>query len=121
MIPIKSLAQLFGSALCTLPLVISTHALAEDLTFSLDNQTNATLVDLYISPSSANHWEQDLISTPADEVQAGQKAAVTISDGRRASGGPRTCIYDILGVFADGQRRDAYKIDFCNLDTYTFQ
>lgn len=87
-------------------------AQAEDLYFTLYNSTGVTLMELYISPSNVSSWEEDILGF--DVLGSGQSVQVTIADGRS------DCIYDILGVFADGDQVDDYGIDLCNLGSYEF-
>jgi hypothetical protein len=110
----KPLPRLLSSALFTLPMVFASSgiAFAEDLTFTLYNETSATLMYLYISPTNVDDWEEDVLGN--DILDPGESGEVTIADDRR------TCIYDILGVFDDGDQVEDYKINLCTLGSYSF-
>ena len=105
----KMVAFTFTLALVSTPIV---QAKAEDLAFWIWNDTSVVMTELYISPSNVNSWEEDVLG--ADVVLPGEGGEVIIADGRT------TCIYDILGIFADGDQVDDYGVDLCTLEEYTF-
>jgi hypothetical protein len=85
-------------------------ALADDLTFTLVNKSSANLVELYVSPHSADDWGDNVLTVAS--LKAGQKGNVTISDGTTV------CDYDLrfvtdTGVTADGRQ------DLCKKATFT--
>lgn len=87
-------------------------AQAQDLYFDLYNNTSDTLMELYISPSNVDSWEEDVLGL--NVLGAYEATQVIIADGRG------DCIYDILGVFANGDQVDDYGVDLCNLGSYEF-
>lgn len=111
----KSLPRLLSSAALSLPMVVatSTIAFANDLAFLLYNKTSVDLVELYVSPTNIDDWEENLMQG-GQRLGPRQSTTVTIGDGRT------TCMYDILGVFADGDEVDDYEIDLCELESYSF-
>lgn len=69
-------------------------------------------MEFYISPTDVDDWEEDLLGS--NYLAAGYEISVTIADGRT------TCIYDILGVFRDGDSVEDYGIDICTMGGYAF-
>tara|TARA_B100000676_G_C18091803_1_gene860614 strand:+ start:1221 stop:1553 length:333 start_codon:yes stop_codon:yes gene_type:complete len=90
----------------------SSMAHAEDLRFDLANNTSVALVELFMSPTDVDNWEEDVLGS--EVLMPGETAAVTVADGRR------NCVYDILGVFADDDEVEDYGIDLCELAAYEF-
>ncbi|WP_207779187.1 hypothetical protein [Zavarzinia aquatilis] len=86
-------------------------ALAEDLTFTLNNATGAAVTEFYLSPANVDDWEENLLGN--DALPAGTATDVTVADGRT------TCLYDIKTVFKDGDEVDDRGIDLCQLGAYT--
>lgn len=86
-------------------------AIAEDLTFTLNNGTNAAVTEFYLSPANVGNWEENLLGD--DALSSGTSTDVTVADGRT------TCIYDIKTVFKDGSEIDDRGINLCDLGAYT--
>ena len=103
-----------GAVLLSMPMAFATNAiaLADDLSFQLYNETSVTLTELYISPNEIDDWEEDILEN--DDLVSGETGNVTIADGRT------TCIYDILGIFADGDEVEDYEVNLCDLESYSF-
>jgi hypothetical protein len=112
----QSLRNLATALVLSLPIASLTvqNALAQqqDLVFTLINKTNATLSEFYASPTGVDNWEEDILGQ--DVLNVGESASITISDGRE------TCVYDIKGVFADGDSAEQYKVNLCETETYEF-
>ena len=87
-------------------------AQAQDLSFPLSNDTSVTLWELYMSPSNVNSWEEDILG--ANVLGPGETTNVIIADGRA------DCIYDIRGVFADGDVVEDWGVDLCDVGSYSF-
>ncbi|MDF1792279.1 MAG: hypothetical protein P1U88_10240 [Thalassobaculaceae bacterium] len=92
---------------------IAMPAAAEDLEFLLINDSSADLVGFYVSPASSEHWEENLLDG-GSYLAPGYEVTVSIADGLT------TCIYDIRGVFSDGDVVDDHSLDLCELGEYTF-
>ncbi|MEE2949852.1 MAG: hypothetical protein VYD57_01170 [Pseudomonadota bacterium] len=85
-------------------------AFAEDLAFTVVNDTSSTVVEFYVSPVDTDDWEENMVSSavaPGDEVTA------TIADGRSV------CDYDIRAVFEDGEEAESRDVNLCDLGTFT--
>lgn len=87
-------------------------AQAEDLVFEVINDTSVDLIAIFISPSSVDDWEQDVLGS--DVLPSGYAMDVVVADGRE------DCFYDIQGIFEDGDTVEDYEIDLCELGAYTF-
>jgi hypothetical protein len=85
-------------------------AMAEDLVFTLVNKSSANLVELYVSPHSADNWGDNILTV--DSLKAGEQGNVTIADGEK------TCDYDLRFVMDTGASVDGTQ-DLCKLETFT--
>jgi hypothetical protein len=96
----------FASALWVAP------AFAQELVFTLDNQSSGDINELYVSTLDSNSWEEDILGQ--DVLAAGEQATVTISntDGR--------CEFDVRLVYDDGSITDERKINLCDLEDSTY-
>lgn len=93
-------------------LAIQTPANAEDLEFLLANESSSALVGFNVSPASSQFWEENLLA--GDRVSPGYEVDIIIADGLT------TCIYDILGRFADDTEAEDFGLNLCELGEYTF-
>jgi len=95
----------FGLAFASAP------ALAEDLEFTLTNDTGSVIVEFYASPSDVDAWEEDILGSSV--LGAGESATVTIADGRTQ------CEYDMKFVWDDGSETVVEAEDLCETGSYT--
>lgn len=91
-------------AICVAP------ALADS--FTLYNKASATIVAVYVSPSSQDRWGSNVLSG-------------TVSPGRSATftwdkDAPDDCNWDVRAEFADGTHAEVRNVDFCKTDHVTF-
>ena len=84
------------------------HAQTDSISFTLTNNTERTLLSLYISLPSTNSWEEDIFG--ADVLEPGETFDIAINDGLPE------CVYDIKAVFTDSTEIDIREVDFCELD-----
>ena len=97
--------KLFVAALT----VVSAPAQAQDLLFTLVNNSSHTIVEMYLAPSNDPDWGENILSGPLDP---GMVADVTVADGLTV------CDYDMYYVSAEGgEAEDSQNI--CELGTYT--
>lgn len=89
------------------------QAAAEDLDFSLVNDTDTPITGFFVSPASSNDWENNLMT--GGILDAGYETDVYIADGLS------TCVYDIRAVFSDGEALEDYGLNLCELGSYTFE
>lgn len=101
-----------GLALGTaLALGATTSALAEDLDFTLENQSSRNLMVFQTSPSGVDSWEEDVLGSYM--LPSGNYINVTIADGRDH------CVYDMRFIMEDEAVLEHYEVDLCELGTYT--
>ena len=95
---------------CVMALSLSAAAQAEDLTFTLKNNTGTTLTRFYSSPTGTNNWEEDVFG---EQVLApGESMDITIADGRTV------CDYDMRFEFEDDTTTEDEQ-NLCELGSYT--
>lgn len=92
---------------------ISAPAMAEDLVFTLKNDTKSVLTRFYTSPVGVNEWEEDVFGK--DVLNPGESIQITIADGRDV------CKYDMKFEFAEGSDLDTTTDtqDLCELGSYS--
>lgn len=80
----------------------------ESLSFTLNNDTDYTLVALYISVPRTNDWEEDIFG--ADVLGSGESIEISVEDGLE------DCVYDLKAEFSDGDDVILTRTDLCELD-----
>lgn len=97
-------------ALAALATLFATPTLAEDLVFTLVNDSSHTITEMYVSPVGEEQWGENILTV--DEVAPGTQGDVTIADGLDV------CDYDLRFVTAEGG--DAAKSqNLCEIATFT--
>jgi len=96
-------------ALAALATLIATPTLAEDLVFTLVNDSSHTIVEMYVSEVGAAQWGENILVGP---VEPGVSGNVTIADGLDV------CDYDLRYVSAEGGEAEDTQ-NLCELGTYT--
>jgi hypothetical protein len=103
--------SIVGGAAALLLLALPGAALAEDLTFTLTNNSSYAVKSLFTSPADVDSWEEDVF---ADKyLPAGNYIEVTIGDGREQ------CVYDMKFVLEDDSEFIEPAVDLCELGEYT--
>lgn len=93
-----------------LVLCTASPVLAEDLVFTLINDSSHTIVEMYVSPVAEESWGENILTVA--EVLPGASGDVTIADGLDV------CEYDLRFITAEGG--DAVKTqDLCAINTFT--
>ncbi|MBF0677343.1 MAG: hypothetical protein IR164_00220 [Devosia sp.] len=87
-------------------------AIAQDVEFTLINNSSHTLTYLYVAPSNTEDWGDDLLGEKGI-LEAGYEASVFIGDGSDQ------CLYDLRFETAEGAELDVYEVDICSLGSYT--
>jgi opacity protein-like surface antigen len=100
------------SALAAAAALFAAQAQAEDLVFTIVNDSSADLVEFNVSPASSSSWEENLLD--GGYLAPGYEIDVVIADGES------TCTYDIRGGFADDSEAEDFGLDLCELGEYTF-
>ena len=82
--------------------------------FALVNKTGYEISELYVSPSKANNWEEDVLSDDTLDDSEG------INVHFHNSG--KTCSYDIKVVYADDDSTAVWEdIDLCEVSRVTLR
>jgi hypothetical protein len=99
----------------SLPLIsiFAQSALAEKSDFQIINQTDIAITELYLSDSSLDSWNNDILGS--DVLNSGNSTRVNFADMSNDR-----CLYDIKAVFSDGQEVEDYRINVCTNDNYKF-
>ena len=90
-----------------------TAVLEEDSVFIMINDTSADMIEFYASPSNVDNWEEDLFEGFVLSARGGEVEVTIEADGR-------SCIYDFLAIFSDGDEVDEQQIDICDISEYTY-
>ena len=90
-------------------LTFALPALGQDLQWTLINDTQSDLIEMYTSPVNMGTWREDILGN--DVLPAGQTGTVNIFDGQT------DCEYDIRFVFEDGSET-VDTVDVCELGAY---
>jgi hypothetical protein len=112
-LPLRYLA-LPAIAALTLAFFVAHPAQADPRDFTLVNGTSATtLVEVYVSPSSAADWQDDVLGQ--DVLLPGDSTDINF-----VGFNTNTCTYDIKVVGKDGTTGELDKVDLCSTTTVTF-
>ena len=95
--------------LAALATLAATPVLAEDLVFTLVNDSSQTVVEMYVSEVDADLWGENILY---GAVEPGVSGEVTIADGLDV------CDYDMRFVTAEGGEAEDTQ-NLCELGTYT--
>ncbi|OYW59172.1 MAG: hypothetical protein B7Z10_04685 [Rhodobacterales bacterium 32-66-7] len=88
----------------------TTPALAQDLVFTLVNDSSQAIVEMYVSPVGDDEWGENILTV--DAVESGVSGDVTIADGLDV------CEYDLNFVTDSGFEATETQ-DLCAIDTFT--
>lgn len=102
------LALIFAGAALA---VLTPAALGESKRMRFINETDVSLVRLYVSNALVEEWGEDILRGP--EVRPGQSVVLVVGDDSGA------CMFDIKALYADGNESIAYGIDICATDYLT--
>ena len=98
--PLRSLALASTLVLAAQPVF------ADQRDFQVYNRTRVDIKRLYVSPSGARGWEEDVLGR--DKLSSGDSTKIYFE------GNASTCRYDIRAEFYDGDVVEDYKINLCN-------
>lgn len=90
--------------------LMASPVLAEDLVFTLVNDSSFTIVEMNVSPVGEELWGENILNV--DEVTPGMSGDVTIADGLDV------CDYDLRFVTDDGTEA-AKEQNLCEINTFT--
>ena len=100
--------RLLPAALITL--AAASPALAEDLVFTLTNDSSVGIVEMYVSPVDEESWGENILMV--DVVPPGASGDITIADGLDV------CEYDLRFVADTGDAAEKTQ-DLCDMATFT--
>jgi hypothetical protein len=101
-----------GGAAALVLLGGASPAVAEDIYFTLYNESSRSLHYFYASPSVSSNWGPDLLRG-GHTLSAGYNGTVTIADGSTE------CYYDFKFIMADSSETVVEEINICELGSYT--
>lgn len=102
-----------GGGLAALMLLSSAlPAVAQNLEFTLINNSSQSLHYFYTTPSNEDAWGEDLLG-PDGTLESGSEGTVSIGDGSDQ------CLYDFRFETGEGAILEVPGIDICALDSYT--
>ena len=90
--------------------LLASPAVAEDLEFTLVNNSSLKLVEMYVSPHEQDSWGENILNV--DAVEPGTQGTISIADGETV------CDYDMRFVMDNGNDVSATQ-DLCKLTTFT--
>ena len=99
-----------AAAILALPLAGTASAQTTDPSFRLNNRSNVTIMELYVSSSADRNWGQDRLGT--NVLAPGQTFIVRLPDGQ--------CVNDIRIVPQNGQPIERMQINTSNLTDINF-
>ncbi|MDX2216149.1 MAG: hypothetical protein SFY66_22985 [Oculatellaceae cyanobacterium bins.114] len=89
--------------------------LSDPLSFTVENFTDYTLLEFYVSPTDVSTWEEEAEKLQGDSVAPGDVREIVVDDSRS------DCFYDVRGVFDQGPPIDENQVDLCiDEGTYTY-
>jgi hypothetical protein len=99
--------------LAALAFVVGAAAVhAEDVEFTLINDSSYSLHYFYTTPSNEDSWGEDLLGETGT-LEPGYQGTVFIGDGSDQ------CVYDFRFETAEGHVLEVPEIDICELSSYT--
>ena len=75
------------------------------------NETQHVMVEFHASRIGTSEWEEDILGV--DVLAVGESADVDF-------GANDECMYDVLGVFDDGDRVEKYRVNVCETEAFHF-
>lgn len=85
---------------------------AQDIEFTLINNSTQSLHYFYAAPSNTADWGDDLLGDTGT-LEPGYQGDVYIGDGSDQ------CLYDFRFETAEGGTLEAFEVDICALGSYT--
>ncbi|WP_309629545.1 hypothetical protein [Brevundimonas sp.] len=95
-------------AASTVALLFGTSAVAQDMAFSITNNSEATMVSLKVGESSNENWDEDILD--GESIGPGETASISVEDELE------DCEYDLQAVYDDGDTEEVFNVDLCELN-----
>lgn len=105
-------AYLKGSLAALTLLASAAPALAQDVEFTLINNSSHSLHYFYTTPSNESSWGEDLLGSDGT-LEPGFQGTVFIGDGSDQ------CLYDFRFETGEGALLEVAEVDICTLSSYT--
>ena len=93
-----------------LSVLVASPAIAEDLVFTLINDSSYTIVEMNVSPVDEELWGENILTV--DAVEPGMSGDITIADGLDV------CDYDLRFVSDEGLEATKSQ-NLCEINTFT--
>ncbi len=87
-------------------------AFAEDVKFTLANESDYQIDEFYASAANDDQWGEDILGQ--DVLEGGQSGTVTIADGSDQ------CEYDLKAIDEDGTEHVLEDLNICESPNVTF-
>ena len=87
-------------------------AAAQNIEFTLINNSSQSIHYFYASPANEDQWGEDLLGDTGT-LESGMEATTYIYDGSDQ------CVYDFRFESAEGGELEARGVDICSLGSYT--
>ena len=106
--------SMFAGALLATVLFAPAQAQEAKQDFTLVNNTGYDISEVYVSPSKANDWEEDVLGE--DELEDGDDQHIVF---HRAG---KTCFWDLKVVYSEDDSSAVWKeIDLCKVSKITIK
>lgn len=98
-------------ALATATVALSAApALAQDLVFTLVNDSSYSIVEMYVGPTGDPEWGENILMV--ESVEPGTEGEITIADGLEV------CDYDLRFVTEEGAEAEKQQ-NLCEISVFT--
>jgi hypothetical protein len=99
-------------AIAALTVMVATPVMAEDLVFTLANNSSHSITEMYVSPVGEDLWGENILTV--DAVEPGVSGEVTIADGLDV------CDYDLRFV-TDAGLEATQEQNLCDTAVFTVE
>lgn len=84
---------------------------ADQRNFTLHNESNVDIREVYVSESGDDSWGTDILE--ADILPQGEATDIVFEDDSS------TCLYDLRAVAINGQELDTRQVNLCKISEYS--
>jgi hypothetical protein len=106
----KTIAAVVAAA--SFAVLAPTMASAAPQDFQLDNETGYTIKNLYISPTTTNDWQEDVLGQ--DTLDNGAAVNIHFPGGRG-----ETCEWDLKIAYNDDSSHEWTSVNLCSINKVT--
>lgn len=101
------------TALALAVVVAAGTASANERLLRVNNLADATIIRLYVSPSGAEDWGADVLSS--GRLEPGESMLLDYDDG---SG---NCVFDVKALYTTDEVSTLFAVNFCEIDDLNFR